>query len=255
MLNTYETCPRLCFEEWGAIGTKERDDDEMPTNKYASTGIALHKTMEIWGLQKKMGNSMSLLQLHDLLDMKFEEIDVRLFDDEEDKLEFYNSLHEQIDWLWDKACQTTPALLEYKFKLPLIETFPEFTGTIDRIEGNFETRHVDIVDYKSGKVYTKRELASNMQAGIYAMAFQRMFGFYPERFIFLFSKEKKEKVVEITQEFLDSSVTRIKSVWYHIINGDFDAPAKPNKYFCNHFCTVKNKCPRFKRPRGWEMVG
>jgi hypothetical protein len=255
MLNCYEVCPRLCYEEWGEAGSPDRDDSDSKTNKYASVGIALHRTMEIWGLQKMLGNNITLLMMHDILDSKFYELDAKLFDGDEDINEYRNSLHEQLDWLWDAACQTKPLFVEKKFQYKLFNELPEFTGTIDRIEGNIESRDVEIMDYKSGKIYSRKDIKSNMQAAIYAMAFNKMYGFYPQRFVFLFSRFKKSKTIEITPDFLEEASYRIKSNWYHIVNGDFDVPAKPNKYFCTHFCTARANCPKYKKPKGWEMVG
>jgi hypothetical protein len=94
-----------------------------------------------------------------------------------------------------------------------------------------------------------------MQAAMYSMAFKQMYGFYPKKFIFLFSKHKKTKEIIITPDFIENGLTRIRSNWYHIVNGDFNPPTHPPKFFCNHFCPHKITCPRFKKPRGWEQVG
>jgi CRISPR/Cas system-associated exonuclease Cas4 (RecB family) len=243
--------------EWGAYGTPDPyDTDERPTNKYAMTGIALHETMEHWGNEKIKGDSLPKIVLHDKLDERFALIPFDMFVDDEDKTEFYNSLHEQLDWLYEHYCANTPLAVELKFSLEnIIAGLPTCAGTIDRIEGDMTTKDVDILDYKTGKVYTHRECDDNMQAAMYSIAFKTMYGFYPRKFIFLFSKHRKTREIIITKEFIESGTTRIRSNWFHIVNGDFNPPPHPNKFFCNNFCPHKDNCPRWKKPKGWELVG
>jgi hypothetical protein len=245
----------MCYVEWGKYGEKEQyDDDERPTNKYAMTGIALHKTMEDWGRLKISGYKMPELEIHDTLDRHFAAIPFEMFEDEEDKHEFYNSLHEQLDWLYTYYCDVKPIAVEQRFELDnVIPGLPTCSGTMDRIEGSMKNKDVDILDYKTGKVYKRVDLLSNIQAGMYANAFKRMYGFYPKRFIFLFSKFKRVKTIEITPEFLELSQERIRSIWYHIVNEDFKPPLRPSKYFCDHFCSVRGECPKWKRQKGWEL--
>ncbi len=84
-----------------------------------------------------------------------------------------------------------------------------------------------------------------------------MFGFLPENFIFIFSKTKREKVIPITQDFLDRGLERIKGIWFKIMSNDFNPPHKANKFFCQNFCEVgMDNCPKWnkKKPKGWQGV-
>jgi CRISPR/Cas system-associated exonuclease Cas4 (RecB family) len=244
------------LEEWGAFGTPDPyDTDERPTNKYAMTGIALHKTMEYWGLEKMRGVSLDRINLHDSLDEYFNEIPFDMFEDENDREEYNNSLHEQIDWLYEHYTGNTPVAVELSFNLDnLIPGLPTCSGTIDRIDGDLSRQDVDIIDYKSGRVYTKNDCTDNMQAAMYSMAFKQMYGFYPKKFIFLFSKHKKTREIIVTPDFIENGLVRIRTNWYHIVNGDFNPPPKPSKYFCTHFCPHQKTCPRFKVKGGWQNV-
>lgn len=257
MLNTYKQCPFMCLNEWGKFGEKEPyDTDEHPTNKYALTGIAFHETMEYWGNEKMRGVSLDLLNLHDDLTANFNKIPIDMFEDNLDKEEFFNSLHEQLDWVYENHLNIVPLAVELKFELEgLILGLPNCAGTIDRIQGDMTAQDVDLVDYKTGKVYYKPQLIDNVQACMYALAFKKMYGFYPKRFIFIFSKHKKVRTIEITDEFIEAGTTNIKSIWYHIANGDFNPPPHAPKFFCNNFCQYKKICPRWKKPKGWEQVG
>lgn len=258
ILGDYEQCPRICLKNWGnygELGECEANREEY-SNKYTSTGIALHEAMEWQGIELKKGIKHTRLELHDVFDVQFAKIPVTVFEDEEDKEKFYNSGHEQIDWLYDNFKEFTPILTEYNFNIDeLFPGSPKFSGTVDRVDGNIYTQDVHLGDYKSGKVYTKKELASNMQAVIYVLAWKKMYGFLPKTFTFYFSKFAKIKEIQITEEFLEAGLERIKSNWLHIMNGDFDPPTRPNKFFCEHFCKHKEDCPRHAKPSGWEGIG
>ena len=197
------------------------------------------------------------LQLHDLLDTKFNLIPTELFDDENDKEDYYNSAHEQVAWLYEHFKERKPLFTEYQFTIDDLFSGIDlpFNGTIDRVEGSIINKEIELIDYKTGKIYTKRNIfESNIQACIYCKAWYKLFGFYPKYFTFYFSRYKKIRQIPITKEFIERGEERIKSIYYHMVNGEFEPPNKPNKFFCNHFCTVKKDCPKFKTPKGWGMV-
>jgi RecB family exonuclease len=243
---------------WGNVGEAGASElvREEHSNKYVSVGTAVHEAMEWHGLELKQGRKPTRLNLHDVFDVEFKKIPSELFSDEEDMEEFYNSAHEQIDWLYDNFRETTPILTEFNFTLPeLVPGLIPFTGTIDRVDGNIMTQDIHLGDFKTGKVYTRKELKSNMQATIYTLAWEKLYGYRPKTFTFYFSKYMKVKEIQITDEFISEGIERIKTNWFHILNGDFDPPTRPNKYFCEHFCKHKEGCPRHKVPSGWEAIG
>jgi hypothetical protein len=258
ILGDWEQCPRICYKNWGnygELGQCEAQREEY-SNKYTSTGIALHEAMEWQGLELKGGRKPTRLELHDILDVRFGKIPDNVFEDDNDKESFYDSAHEQIDWLYENFKEMTPLLVEFNFTVDeLFPGSPKFNGTVDRVDGNIFTKDVHLGDYKSGKVFTRKELASNVQATIYALAWEKMYGFRPETFTFYFSKFGKIKEIQITDEFIEAGLERIKSNWLHIMNGDFDPPTRPNKWFCDHFCKHKADCPRYMKPDGWSEVG
>jgi CRISPR/Cas system-associated exonuclease Cas4 (RecB family) len=157
--------------------------------------------------------------------------------------------------VYEQVGDITPIDVERVFDdMFLFPNMPECTGTIDRIQGNMRTKDVDILDYKSGKQATKADLNSSIQATMYSLAFKQMYGFYPRRFIFVYTKLKKTRDIIITPDFIERGTSRIIDIWGHMARGEFDPPEKPNKYFCQHFCEKTVGCPRMKRPKGWEQV-
>jgi hypothetical protein len=257
ILGTYEMCPFMCGELWGEYGSEPAvsDNDEENQNKYSYTGIKFHDTMEYWGNEKirKNRSNYCLSNLHKHLDAGLMLIPSKFFDNTIDELDFRGSLHDQLDWVYDQACQNTPLEVEHEIEpIELIPGLPPFTGKIDRIDGSMVQRDIEMIDYKTGKPYTKNELKSNIQATIYSLYWRVKHGFYPKEFTFYFSKYKKSKTIEITPEFIDNGVERIKNIWMHVLNKDFNPPIKPNKFYCKHFCKSK-KC-RHKTSK-WSNVG
>lgn len=252
-IGAYETCPFLFSEQYKPFGQEpEYNDDEAPTNKYALTGIKFHEVMECWGNSAMNNVRMSNKDMHTLLDCKLAEIPSMHYDNEIDEMAFKDSLHEQLDWIYDTHCDIKPLAVEHNFLIEdLIAGLPPFTGTIDCIEGNIEHKDVDIIDYKTGKVYTRLEMKSNVQATIYSLYFFKKYGFFPKNFVFYFTKHKKRKEIPITMEFMENGMDRIQNVWAHIVNNDFNAPMNPNKWFCKNACQ-STKC---KYKQKWGSVG
>lgn len=260
MLADYEKCPYLCSVNWGKLGELGKVDTEgSVTNKYAQYGIIFHEVMEQHALSMMEGNSLTLPMLHDLLDKKLKDFDLSLLKEPEEHLEWVQSLHEQLDWGYENRCMSFAKVIgaEVTFKLDgLIDGIDiPFSGTMDRIVGDLDTKEVYIEDWKTGKVYTKKELSNNIQATVYSLAFYRMFGFLPKEFRFIFTKHKKVKTVQITPDFLEKGIERILGNWYKIKNGEC-TPNTSNKFFCKNFCSINKECPTQKRvnKKGWELV-
>lgn len=258
-LNTFEKCMWKGFVEYGNIGQTGKSDEEELTNKYARVGIVFHEVMEHWGLNKMEGKSVKLTELHELLDSKLNNEDKTLFKNDEEIETFRNSLHEQLDWCYEKCiCDTvSPLGVEVTFSLDnLLPGFLTTTGTIDRIDGNMKNKEIRLGDYKTGKVYTKKELSNNIQATLYSLAFYKMFGFLPKAFDFYFTKHKKVKTIQITPEFLKRGTERILDIWFKIEQGEFKPTCK-NKYFCKNFCDSIKECPKFniaKQNNSWDNI-
>ena len=193
------------------------------------------------------------------LDLMYKEADLissDLFDNEDEIEKFRDSLEKQLDWIYGDLLGT-PLAVEEKFENEeLIEGLPGFSGTMDRIDGTVESRILTLKDYKTGKVYTKKQLANNIQATIYSLYVKKKYGFYPSHFVFLFSKFKKEKTVFITEDYINQNTEYIKEIWNNILNQNFNPLHNRSKFFCNNFCNYKPNCIAYtKVPKGWENVG
>lgn len=262
VFSCYEVCPKLCSVQFGTPGKPGVDNNDPKfQNKYNTTGIAFHEVMEEWGKRKIKNNDMFLDEMKELLISKLDNIPLEYFDNPEDLNNFKFILLDELEYCYDLYCNTTPIAVEWTFDIEnLIPGLPPITGTADRLEGSLKHKDVDIMDYKTGshKKYTKKELRSNIQATLYSLAFKHEFGFYPKRFIFVFPKFKKEKVINITDEFIEEGLIRIKSLWYKMASNQFNAPEKPNKFYCANFCPLTEKeCARKGHKRyknNWDKI-
>lgn len=258
ILNTYKVCALKCLKEWGEVGKQGKYEvEESPKNKYSACGIAFHEVMEYAGNSIKSGVRPPLDELKNMLNEKFEELPIELFDDEEDVVKWRESLQDQLEWSYEQCLQSNSILeCEMHFEIRnMFKDMPIFTGCIDRVDGQLETKDIRLIDYKTGKVYTKKELNSNIQACLYSLAFMEKYGFLPKEFVFYFTKHKKKKVVPITTEFIENVSAEIMRIVYEMKNKNFE-PTQTNKFFCKNFCAFQSECPKFKRSKktGWALV-
>lgn len=257
MLGDYEQCPFMCLDKWGAFGTPDPiQDDDAISNKYAMCGTVLHTVAEAWGKKTIERSLIYLDELTAILHDEFNKLPDIIFDDEEDREVWHQSLITQLKWLWDNHFMGNIIACEKEFLLEdLIKGLPPITGTIDRIDAERGSNTLIGKDLKSGKIFTRKNLASNIQATLYTLAIERLYGRRPVQFDFIFSKHQRVQTIMITDTFIELGTNRIKNIWYHILNKDFNPPYKPNKFFCKNFCDTRPVCPRFKpAPPGWESV-
>lgn len=252
-LNCYETCPYKCKKEFGVLGTPPPPSVE-EEKFYAEYGILIHdlfdkfakgdiKTQEEMELEYKIGSGKIL----------GEPVGKKT------KAEFIEEGYRHIDWFFEKWSAIPPLFTEKSFEGLKIEGIDEeFTGTVDRAVGNTESKDVELQDWKTGssKKYTKKEMAHNIQATVYSLWFYKEYGFYPKKFTFIFTAERRTKSINITEEFISKGLLRIKGI-YELMKQDVWLTNK-NKFFCDNFCQFQEECPAFplkddKKKSGWDI--
>lgn len=261
ILNDYLTCPYKCYKAWGEVGVAGKYDlEESPGNIYAKIGVVFHKVMEEAGNTIINGkrNEVTYDSLIKQMRFFFENyIPKEMFEDETAKDEWWESLSEQVYYAYNTTLQSKNILMcEYNFMIEdMFEGLPPVTGTIDRVDGNLENKDINLIDYKTGKVYTKKQLQNNIQACLYSLAFYRNFGVMPKTFTFIFTKHKKVKTIQITKDFIERVGAEIIRIVQEMNNNHFE-PTCNNKFFCSHFCEFYEECPKHKRSKnkGWNAV-
>lgn len=248
-LNTYENCSYSCKLQYNVMGEDKLCDD---TNFYGEFGALLH---DLFDKYYKMENYTRLTMLSDfysgVAQLKCEFPDGK-------KQDYIESALEQIDYFYDKYADIKPIATEQEFDEFFIEDVPlHFKGFIDRIDGSIEEQEVVLSDYKTGRSskFTKREMEDNVQATVYALWFKHKYGFYPTRFVFIFTKERRTKEITINELFIQRGLERIKRITKAIEDGIFVPEAKGGVYFCKNFCNFYTECPKFEKKTGsgWDI--
>lgn len=256
IINDYYLCGYKALQGWGEVGEAGKyEEEDSPQNKYSATGIALHEAMEHWG-NHKIANSVREKEYYHLyLDHCIDaNCPLELFEQGE-RDSFVISLHDQLDWLFDNADSNEILQTEWTFEVTgLFDGVDEpITGTVDRIDGDLNAQRVALIDYKSGKTFTKKKLSTNVQAMFYALAFNKEFGFLPEKFVFVFSKHKKKQIIWITPDFLQNAAAEFLGAYFKMKNNEFPTSCT-NKFFCKNFCDVYKECPKYKRKNNAWLI-
>ena len=255
ILNDYLTCAYKCFKSWGSLseeGYYENNDSKQ--NKYSASGIVVHEVMEEWGKDVQSNKLKDNNFYHDMLNNLFNGIDSSLFANELEIDIFRNSINEQLDWLMEQTYSNEILFTELDFEVTeMINGIEEpVIGTIDRIDGNIQEKRISLIDYKTGKPFTKKKLKTNIQAFLYTLAFFKQYGFLPEKFVFYFSKHKRKQIIWITPEFLQDAGAEVISIYYKMKNNEWK-PNCSNKYFCKNFCEYYKECPKYSNKKQWDI--
>ena len=246
-LGTYETCGYKCLRQYNKLGEDKLEDDK---NFYGEFGALMHDLFDRYYKDNLTREQMSDMFFNRVLDMECEFPDGK-------KEKYLTEAQEQFDYFYEKYAIMNPIATEMEFDEFYIDGVPlHFKGFIDRIDGSIEEEEVTLADYKTGSSskFTKRELNDNIQATVYALWFKKEYGFYPKRFIFIFTKERKTKEIEINEAFIERGLQRIKRITNAIQEGIFLPVAKGGKYFCKNFCKYFDECPKYiKSNDGWDF--
>lgn len=249
-LNTYETCSYKCKLQYNVLGEDKLEDD---LNFYGEFGSLLHDLFDRYYKNVEHLDKTNMIELfhNGVSNLSCEFPDGK-------KQQYLDSAIEQIDWFYERYADMKPIATEEEFDEFIIDGVPlHFKGFIDRIDGTDE--EIVISDYKTGRSskFTKRELSDNIQATVYALYIKHKYGFYPKRFVFIFTKERKTKEIEINEAFIERGLARIKRITKNIEDGIFVPDSSGGKFFCKNFCKFySDGCPKFEKREelgGWNL--
>lgn len=115
------------------------------------------------------------------------------------------------------------------------------TGAIDRIDLLKEAKgvkHVELIDYKTGKVKDRKKIEQDLQLPLYTLAIENIFGFKVDKASIIFVEHGVKEEFEIRSEDKTAALERTKELIAKITSGDFSA--KPG-FHCS-FCDYRNIC-------------
>jgi len=135
---------------------------------------------------------------------------------------------------------------EYEFDINLDKDV-EIYGLIDRLDVDGE--QATVIDIKTGKKhYTKKELATNYQAKMYALAVQQNFPKVKNiDVIFWFVRKQERQLLQFTLDDCKADKKDIIGIYHEIKN--IKDPV-PTKYKYCSYCVYNDKCPLFKPSTG-----
>lgn len=126
------------------------------------------------------------------------------------------------------AERTVPIRLEWKFFLPVGDHFVK--GFVDRVDPAGDGL-CNIIDYKTGRAKTQKEVDSDLQLSLYAMAVKECLGLVPERLSLYFLASDEMLWTTRNEEEMEEVREKVLAVADAIISNRFDA--KPDGFRCS----------------------
>jgi DNA helicase-2/ATP-dependent DNA helicase PcrA len=139
--------------------------------------------------------------------------------------------------LWEQGEMKKPLLVEQPFSLAIAGV--RVKGRIDRVD-RLDDGTYELVDYKSGAPRASRELTSDLQLGLYALAAREVFRFDPLRLAYYYLESGERVVVEKSSERLAQDRDTITQVAASIAARDFRP--RPERFKCAG-CDFRLLCP------------
>lgn len=248
LIGTYETCPYKCLRQYNVVGEEKIEDD---LNFYGEFGALIH---ELFDMYYKSDKHISFEEMLEIFHKKVTEMECEFPDGKKDK--YLSGAYDQIEYFYDKYAIMKPIRTEEEIDFYIEGIDLPFKGFIDRVDGSIEEQDIVLSDYKTGRSskFTKKELSDNVQATVYALYYKQKYGFYPSRFVFIFTNERKTKEIEINEAFVQRGLARLRRSIEAINNNIFIAEPKGGKYFCKEFCKYYVECPKYiKSNDGWDL--
>ncbi|HSQ90173.1 RecB family exonuclease [Romboutsia sp.] len=237
-IDTYKACPYAFYLE-------VIKGMEVPMNIYAHVGIELHELYdkhqkgEIDKQEVSSGTTETILSCRGKWDDELvNKLDIKA----QKATEHYLSI-----------CDDLPGKLvitEETLFINIKEGLPKVRITMDMIRED-EEGNLHILDWKTGKVMTGQNLATNLQVPLYIKAVQDNYGKPVKSFTLIYLSEGKErKYVHVGEDRYECTVKKrvykisigdtikeIQSLFGKIIGGLFNIPDRPNYFHCKqcHF--------------------
>jgi len=251
-LTAYDKCPYECYKIaiegvknldniWSKVGNILHDIfDEASLGKLKQShellyGEYIHRFSEVIATDegKRMISEAQKLVKGDIIDKM--------------KLRGNDSITNYLEY---EAESPAPISTEEKHFLN-IEGCQKISATIDRVNP-LPNNEVEIVDYKTGKCFYGKKLASDLQVPIYILAYKETHGKLPKRFVFVFVEDGKKRVFErvdddkyvctvVKREYvisLQETIRHIKTIFARVYQGKFSIPGNINSFYCANFCGV-----------------
>lgn len=133
---------------------------------------------------------------------------------------------------------TLPYLTEKSFVLPIGDFI--FSGRLDRID-KLDTGSCEVIDYKTGKKKTQKEVDKDKQLSLYALACRDVLRLQPKK-LSLYFLDDQEKIETVrTDEQMDDAKEAFQKIAEAICASDYSPT--PSQQTCK-YCPYRNICDK-----------
>ncbi len=225
-ISTYENCP---------LQYKYKYVLNVPTlpSHTLSFGITIHNTLKEFH-EKLLFKNVPLKEFLEIYQKNWEPLGYLNSEHREERFKEGKKLLKNYYENVDK--NKKPLGLEKSFNIKIEGV--RFYGRIDRID-KLEDNNVEIIDYKTGKVKTQKEVDKDKQITFYAMGAKEALGLNPEKLTLHFVGENEKISTTRNQKDIQKAREETKEVVQEIIEGNFE----PNSGYHCKWCDYNNICP------------
>lgn len=234
-INTFEICP-LQYKYKYILRIP------VPQSAAVSFGNAMHQTLRDFYKALKEGAKLKLDNLHEILENHWssEGFENKMHEQkrkEEGKAalsKYYKNYHDE---------KKLPIFLEYPFKIKLENL--TIGGYIDRID-KLSDNKVEIIDYKTGKVYGENQMKNDLQLTIYALAISQPAilnkSLDQQRLSFYFFETGEKKTTQRGKKEVTNAKKEIVGTAEKINQSNFE----PTPSLMCEYCEYKLLCPAYR---------
>jgi len=241
-LDTYERCPTMFAFRYVY---------RIPTGEVASAltfGVTAHSAFERFTSERRrrLAAGEPPPTKEELQAWFREEWRPEGFPDRTAEESYRRRVGSMIDGFWeDELVSSSEALheeLSFELSLDPGDGSPKVRigGQIDRVD-RLPSGGIDVIDYKTGKIRSQKDVDENLQLSLYALAARDALGLgTPERVTLYFTEERTRRSTQRTEEQLDAARAELLARAATIRSGDFRAT--PSERAC-HWCDFRRICP------------
>jgi RecB family exonuclease len=200
-------------------------------------GSIMHRTLAEFFRARQKNPSLPLEELKHLYDLQWEAT-IWPFPDDHQREDYRASGWEQLETFYAQQAGLSVTVLDMEKNFEWKWEDVVLTGRIDQINQLAEKK-VELVEYKTGKPQTEKQIEKSPQLALYALAAERELQYKPERLTLynLTSNEPhsfspEEKILNKVLDDIRDTAARIRARAF---------PATPN-FFCRT-CDYRTLCP------------
>ncbi len=238
-INLYEDCPKK-YEYAYVLQIPGKPSAAL------SFGNTVHNTLkDFYSLLLKYNEGLGITDIptkEDLLELFEKHWSKSGYQSKSHELQRKESGVKIMGEFYDKLFTTkqTPYKLEQSFTVNLPES--SFVGKIDRmdlIEMKEGIAHVEIIDYKTGKVKSPADIKKDLQLPLYAIFAEQSLGVKVVKAKYIFVEDCVEIEVDISQERRERAKENVYEVIENIKSREFTPT--PSMFKCQ-YCDYKSIC-------------